>query len=476
MIKRILYILILIWFASLVVTAQKLPGYEISKMPFNDQIFSEISPIIIENGIIFCSNRRFSTVKDRTAYDGSRLYNIYIAEKKDSNNWDKPRLLKSERTTKFNNGPLSLAADKKTVYFTSEVETGRAATRKKFRNHSGIFMAELSEATDLQSVRPFKYNSYEYEVGNPSVCQDGRYLFFASDKPGGLGKSDIYFSELKNGDWSEPINMGSKINTAGVENFPYIHPSGKLYFSSDRPGGSGRLDVYSTSMYNGEWDNPVLLSEPVNSSSDDFAFVASDDLQTGYFSSNRAYSDDIFGFTSTIIRKASCNELIENSYCFQFMEENAVKFDSIPFIFRWKFGDGNQADGSVVEHCYKDVGVYIVQLDVINLITKEIISSEKSDTLVVENAVQPYITAPDSITTGKIIRLDAKSTNLPGWNIAQYYWNFGDESAAIGEMVEKTYNRPGTYNIQLIVTTAPEPGGTARETCVSKNINIITVP
>jgi hypothetical protein len=476
MMKRLLYILALIWSSSSVLTAQKLPVYEISKMSFNDQIFSEISPVIVENGIIFCSNRRFSTIKDRTSYDGSRLYNIYIAEKKDSNKWDKPRLLKSERTTKFNSGPLSLAPDKKTIYFTSEVETGRAATKKNYRNHSGIFIAELSGATDLQSVRPFKYNSYEYEVGNPSISNDGRYLYFASDKPGGLGKSDIYYSELINGEWSEPMNMGSKINTAGTENFPYIHPSGKLYFSSDRPGGSGRLDVYSTSMYNGAWDDPVLLSEPINSSSDDFAFVASDDLQTGYFSSNRTYSDDIFRFTSTIIRKTSCNELIENSYCFEFMEENAVKFDSMPFVYRWKFGDGTQADGPLVEHCYKGTGVYIVQLDVINLITKELISSEKSDTLVVEDAEQPYITSPDSVPAGKIIRLDAKSTNLPGWNIAQYYWNFGDETVASGEIVEKTYNRPGNYNIQLIVTTAPEPGGTAREACVSKNINIITVP
>ena len=66
-----------------------------------------------------------------------------------------------------------------------------------------------------------------------------------------------------------------------------MHPSGKLYFTSNRPGGIGKLDVYSTSLYYGAWEDPVLLPEPINSASDDFAFVAEEDLQTGYFSSNR---------------------------------------------------------------------------------------------------------------------------------------------------------------------------------------------
>ena len=75
-----------------------------------------------------------------------------------------------------------------------------------------------------------------------------------------------------------------------------------------------------------------------------------------------------------------------------------------------------------------------------------------------------------------IIRLSADSTNLPGWNIAQYYWNFGDETIAIGKNVDKIIRRPGIYNVQLIVSTKPEPGGMVRETCVSKNIIVRRKP
>ena len=204
MVKRILYIITVVLIVSLVslqTIAQQPSVYEVTRMSFNSDAFSEISPVIVKDGIIFCSDRRFSGIKDRTAWDGHRLYNIYLAERKDTSDWRKPKELKSERSSLFNNGPLCFAPDGKTVYFTSEVETGKAAKKKNFKNHSGIFIADLS-GTDLISLRPFKYNNPQYEVGQPSVSSDGKYLFFASDMPGGQGGSDLYYCELINGEWA----------------------------------------------------------------------------------------------------------------------------------------------------------------------------------------------------------------------------------------------------------------------------------
>jgi hypothetical protein len=313
-------------------------------------------------------------------------------------------------------------------------------------------------------------------VAQPSVSNDGKFLFFASDIPGGQGGADLYYCEFINGDWTAPVNMGPKVNSSGAENYPYMHPSGKLHFSSNRPGGIGKLDVYFTSLNFGAWEDPVLLPEPINSTSDDFALVAENNLQTGYFSSNRGRSDDIFEFTSTIIRISSCDTLMENNYCYRFLEENAVKFDTMPFRYEWKFGDGNMLVGPVVEHCYKGPGKYLVQLNVVNLITKEVLYNEKTDTLLITEIEQPYISGPDRINLGQKIKLSADSTNLPGWKISRYYWNFGDETIAIGKEVDKTYLKPGTYNIQLIVSTEPEPGRMAREACISKNIIVIRQP
>jgi hypothetical protein len=478
MIRATLYIIVtflLVWLLPVETGAQQLSLYKVKRMPFNSGAFSEISPVIVQDGIIFCSSRRFSALKDRTTYDGRRLYNIYFAEQKDTSEWGNPKEIKSERSSLFNNGPLSVASDGKTVYFTSEIETGKAAKKKDFKNRLGIFVADLS-GTDLTSLRPFKYNNSEYEVAHPSVSRDGRYLFFASDMPGGQGGSDIWYCEFINNDWSAPVNPGPEVNSPDSENYPYMHPSGRLYFTSSRSGGLGKLDVYYTSLYNGKWDTPEHLPSPINSPADDFAFVASENLQTGYFATNRESSDDIFRFASTIIRKASCDTLLENSYCYRFFEENAIKYDTIPFRYEWKFGDGEKASGAMVEHCYKGPGTYIVQLDVVNLITKEVLFNEKTDTLVLTDFEQPYITVPDKVIAGRSIRLSAESTNLPGWSIAQYYWNFDDESADLGKEVDKTYMKPGRYNVQLIVTTEPDPGGMTREACVSKNIIVLRQP
>lgn len=444
-------------------------------MSFSDNAFSDISPVVLKDGILFCSDRRFSSIVDRTSFDGRRLYNFYITKQKDSSQWVTPVLLESETKNMFNNGPMSISSDGKTVFFTSEVETGKISRKRKFRNHNGIYIAQMS-GTKITGIRQFRFNDPGYETAHPSIAHNARFLYFASNRPGGAGGSDLYYSEYINGEWSAPVNMGPDVNSPSDEYFPYIHPTGKLYFASDRPGGKGKLDVYSTAEYDGKWEKPVPLPDPINSLADDFALVASENLQTGYFSSNRTSSDDIFRFKSTIIRKLSCDELLENSYCYRFTEENAVKYDTLPFRYQWNFGDGQKANGPIVEHCYDGPGKYIVSLDAVNLVSGEVIYNEKTDTLLVEDAIQPYINSPDSSILGTRIRLDASETNLPGWSIEEYYWNFDDETIATGEKVEKSFLRAGTYSVQLIVKGKDGNAGNIREACVSKNIRIIPEP
>ncbi len=471
--KKVRYILMLLTAVLTVngVVAQGVSPFEIRRLSFNIPGYSEISPVITDDGILFCSDRRLSGVTDRTSFDNRRLYSIYVAEKKDTSDWRKPVSVESDRTAQFNAGPLCIAPDGKTVYFTSEIETGAQSKSRKFRNHSGIFKAQLS-GTRLNSIEPFKYNGTDFDMGQPSISDDGRFLYFASDMPGGLGGSDIWFCEWVNGDWTTPVNPGQGINSTATDNFPCIHASGRLYFSSNRQGGIGGLDVYYSDPVDGEWGAPIQLQAPVNSSSDDFAFVATPDLRKGYFASNRRRNDDIYEYTSAIIRKADCDTLEINNYCYEFVEENAVRYDTMPFMYEWKFGDGQKAFGRIVEHCYEGPGRYLVQLDVTNLVTKEVKLNQKSEMLLVEAVEQPYVSSPEFADAGVVVQFSADSTNLPGWDIAQYYWSFGDETIGIGKNVEKTFTRTGTFNVQLIVSSKPGEGGIAREACVTKSITI----
>ncbi|MGA1976892.1 MAG: PKD domain-containing protein [Bacteroidales bacterium] len=473
MVKRLLNIIFMIVFLEIPSLSQEKqpPTYIITRMPFNSEMFSNISPVIVKDGIVFCSDRRFSNFTDRTTFEGRRLFNIYTVVRKDSSTWGKPDEIMGERSNLFNCGPLCFAPDGKTVYFTSDQETGSAARKRKFKNHSGIFIGTLS-GSNLVSIHPFPYNNPLFDIGQPSISRDGKYLFFASNMPGGQGGSDIYYCEWVNGAWDTPKNLGPEVNTPATENYPFIHPSGTLYFSSNRPGGKGKLDVYRTRQNLGVWEKPVAMPDPINSKSDDFAFVADDNMQTEYFTSNRRQSDEIYQVISTIIRKASCDTLQENNYCYELIEENAVKFDTLPFRYEWRLGDGTKGIGPSVIHCYPGPGSYLVQLDVVNLITKEVLYNEKTYNLEIKNMEQPYISGPHKANAGVKLKFSADSTNLPGWNIARYYWNFGDETIAIGSNVEKTFASPGTYNIQLIVTAAPESGGVSREACVCINIII----
>ena len=493
MVKRglkILTIVLLAFAATVYCDAQTPALYNVTRMPFNTSSFNDISPVIGKNGdIMFSSDRRLNALIDKVSFDGRRLFNIFQVKEsfliyddkfvfyndgvgflRDDN--DFVIELQSERKMKFNNGPFCICPEGRYIYFTSEVETGKRSQDRNFVNRNGIFIAELS-GNQMLNVQPFCYNSLEYDVGQPSLSADGKTLYFASNKPGGYGGSDIYYCELVNGEWTEPVNLGPEVNSSASENYPYIHSFDRLYFSSDREGGFGKLDIYSTNKINGKWRKAILMPEPINSAADDFAFVIDHDMQKGYFTSNRISSDDIYGFTSYIRRMDICDTLQENSYCYRFIEENAIKeADTTPFRYIWKFGDGNTAIGAVVDHCYEKPGSYLVQLDVENINTNEILSNVKSDLLFIEDIVQPYITSPDFAVAGATIKLDADKTYLPGWNIDEYYWNFGDDTIQIGKEVDKTYIYPGTYNIQLIVSEKALSDGVILERCVCKNITI----
>lgn len=454
--------------------------YRVERMPFSKPLFNDIAPVIYEDGVIFNSDRRLSNSKNITTFEGERLYNLYFAARKDSSRWREPDPIKAEGSDLLYYGPVSVSADGRRIYFTSSVVAGKAARKKNVKNTLGIFTGELSGKV-ISNIKPFEYNSTQYNVAHPSISRDGRYLFFASDMPGGQGGSDIYYCELADDRWSVPKNLGSKVNSPSRENYPFIHPSGRLYFSSDRPAQvpfMGRMDVYYTIFVNGEWDDPFPMPEPVNSTDDDFAFFASDNLQEGFFTRKTGMDDNIWKFASNIIRKESCDLVQPDSYCYEFIEENAIRYDTlpVPFKFKWDFGDGETGEGITTVHCYKKPGNYLVRLDIINQLTNEVELNEKTYMLEVEQIQQAYISGPDRCFAGEKVVFDADSTYLPGWSINQYYWNFGDETISLGTKVDKVYQRPGNYTIQLIVTSAPDANGRVRETCVSKNITVVRRP
>lgn len=135
----------------------------------------------------------------------------------------------------------------------------------------------------------------------PSVSADGSMLFFSSNRPGGLGGKDLWYTVLnEKGIWSEPVNLGEIINTEGDEMSPFIHFDGKtLYFASDGRPGMGGFDIWMSRMKDDStWTEPRNLGYPINTASDDMGLVIEASGQNAYFSSKRDNENgkDIFFF------------------------------------------------------------------------------------------------------------------------------------------------------------------------------------
>jgi hypothetical protein len=270
------------------------PGdfYEISRLPFTSDEHDEFSPAFYREGIVFTSNKRQGLIIARMTDEGENLFNIYYSEKRESGRWRSPDLLDKNLRSNYHDGPVSFNADGSTIFFTRNIPGRRGA-----KSTLGIFIAEYSNG-DWANITPFPYNSNNYNLTHPSITADGRTLYFASDMPGGSGGMDIYVSFNQGGSWSPPANLGERINSSGDEVFPNINPGGRLYFSSNNHT-EDELDLYYSFTRNGNWQDPVRLPVPFNSDADDFGFIADTGFGTGYFTSNREGTDNIYSFTST---------------------------------------------------------------------------------------------------------------------------------------------------------------------------------
>ena len=116
----------------------------------------------------------------------------------------------------------------------------------------------------------------------------GTSIYFSTERRKGLGEQDLYVCHLgDDGKWSKPVNLGEKINTKWNEIAPTLVGDSAMYFASDRDGGLGGYDIYYSVLNNGEWSEPVNLGEPINSDKDDAFYLKSKRERDSFISSSR---------------------------------------------------------------------------------------------------------------------------------------------------------------------------------------------
>jgi hypothetical protein len=448
-------------------------NYDVIRLSFNTHA-KELAPAFYQHGLVFCSDKRNDVLMSYTDLDNNPLTNLYQTEQKTPGKFENPKLMARELTTFLFEGPCSFSRDGKTIYFTRTIDVSAGFRNRQRKDTTfGIFSAELVNG-EWTNLNQFPFNSDAFNTGYPFLSNDGQQLFFSSDAPGGIGGLDLYVSHLENGRWGKPENLGDIVNTPKNEVFPFLHNGGRLYFASRGHNQRGDLDIYFTVNLGGEWQKPVLLGEPINSANDDYGLILNTMADTGYFVTNRSGSPDIFAAYSTIPVFTDCPTQVEEEFCYVFYEPNNNELDTTAFAYEWDLGDGTIIRTLKAEHCFAKPDTYIIQLNIVDKLTKDVMLSQATYTLAVEKVQQPYIQAPDTARTNEEINIDATQTFLKDYTISNYYWDFGDGSRSSGIITKHRFAFPGVYEIILgIAGQHINAVASDQKSCVSRKIVVV---
>ena len=251
----------------------------------------EYAPSFYGKGIIFTSNR--GKVKGKNYYErtGKNYENIFASATTGKNRWSRVDPLNKAINSDFNEGVTSFDNNNRILYYTQ-------CNGNKGKEIGCTILQTQNEGNTWTEPKPVEIpNPDSMLMAHPSINADGTRIFFTAAFKGGFGGKDIWYSDRQGTTWGAPVNAGPKINTKGDEEFPFIHPSGSLYFASNGHKGIGGFDVFFCDFEEGDWTDATNLKSPINSTGDDFGFILDENKETGYISSNRfggKGEDDIY--------------------------------------------------------------------------------------------------------------------------------------------------------------------------------------
>ena len=227
------------------------------------------------------SSRPQAKGNELSGITGTKFTDIFMSKKDDKGKWSQPELLESEVNSEYDDGACSFSPDGKTMYFT------RCTYDAEYPRYARIYSSTRSDAS-WGSPQEVKITSDTLSsCAHPSLSPDGKWLYFTSDMPGGVGGYDIWRVEIDAHGMGIVENLGASINTECDEMYPTMRPNGELYFSSDGHPGMGGLDIFVAKQdTTGAWE-VKNLKYPMNSVGDDFGMTFEGLHNRGFFSTNR---------------------------------------------------------------------------------------------------------------------------------------------------------------------------------------------
>jgi len=224
-------------------------------------------------------------------------------------------------------GAPSLSSNLNTLYYAAEyMESGygRYDIYKVTKTDSG-WSAPMNLGRNINS---------DFWESAPSISPDGQALYFSSNKPGGYGGIDIYVVyKTKNGFWSQAMNLGPNINTKGDDQTPFIHADNRtLYFASNGWPGYGGTDLFvSYKKVDGKWSSPINLGYPINTFDNEGSIAIASNGSEGYIASDRIDSRGELDIYKVVLpQKARANK----TYYFNGLITDANTHNPIPGLVK----------------------------------------------------------------------------------------------------------------------------------------------
>jgi outer membrane protein OmpA-like peptidoglycan-associated protein len=299
------YVTLILVLMTALIFGQNSPGqYTVKNAKINTQSSDFGTAFFGTDKVVFASPKKGFTL-NREENTSQPFLDLYIGEVTEDGQIVKKQKLKGDINSKYHEGMVSFTKDMKTVYFSANnyIKKKKNKEKNKSTKFLQLFKASVTEDGEWTNLTLLPLNGTNFSSGHPVLNKDDNQLYFVSDRPESIGKTDLFVVDIyEDGSYSEPRNLGPQINTKEREMFPFIGVDNVLYFSSDGYPGHGELDVYASKIFDSTVSEPINLEEPVNSEYDDFAYIINDDKHRGYFSSNREGGhgdDDIYSFTAS---------------------------------------------------------------------------------------------------------------------------------------------------------------------------------
>lgn len=274
---------------------------EVKKLEINNKL-DHFAARVVNDKVFFSSN--LTRKNGRIILDkySQTLYGIYEGVVGEDGEIEDAELVRRKEVGMHNMTASTYSKDGKYMYFTSnQTESGENKLQDKNTFNLLIQRAEYVEGKGWTNFTILPFCDPDFNYLHPALSPDGNTLYFVSTIEGTKGKSDLYKVSITDHEtYGEITRLGDDINSSRKEIFPFVSSDNKLYFSSDRRGGLGGLDIYYYDLNASDTKKPAtLLNEPINSKGDDFSFFLNDDLSTGYISSRRIRGeggDDLYYF------------------------------------------------------------------------------------------------------------------------------------------------------------------------------------